>query len=110
MRDELFTDSKAQENFDWLHENAEPAAEAKAHRVYMEEYRKTLKSRIMKEHTELPIGAQEREAYASLRYEEHIEGLKVAVFNDEKFRWLKETKLGENDAWRTASSNRRAQI
>lgn len=110
MRNELIPDSKVEEAFDWLHANANAAAEAKAQRVYLEEYRKILKARIMQEHNDLPVSAQEREAYASSRYEEHLEGLKLAVERDERLRWLKEAKLAEIDAWRTASSNRRASI
>lgn len=110
MRNELIPDSKVEEAFDWLHANVDACAEARAHRIYLEEYRKTLKARVMKEHMEMPVSAQEREAYASLRYEEHLEGLKLAVFNDEKMRFLREAKLALVDAWRTAAANRRVQV
>jgi hypothetical protein len=110
VRNELIPDAAVDDAFHWLHDNADACAEARAHRIYIEEYRKTLKSRIMKEHDSLPISAQEREAYASLRYEEHLEGLKLAVFNDEKMRFLRETKLATIEAWRTAAANRRAQV
>ena len=110
MRNELIPDCKVEEAFDWLHANADACAEARAHRIYLEEYRKTLKARLMQEHGEVAISTQEREAYASKRYEEHLEGLKLAVFKDEKMRFLREAKLATIEAWRTAAANRRAQI
>lgn len=110
MRNELLPDSRVGAAFDWLDANADVVAEARAHRIYVEEYRKVLKARIMKEHPDLPVNAQEREAYASKRYEEHLEGMRIAVENDERLRFLAETKRAEVEAWRTASSNRRAQI
>ena len=96
MRNELIPDADVEAAFDWLHNNADACAEARAHRMYLEEYRKSFKARIMKEHLDKTVSAQEREAYASPRYVEHLEGLKVAVFNDEndeRMRFCKETKL-----------------
>lgn len=109
-RNELIPDSAVEAAFIWLDDNADACAVARAHRIYLEEYRKTLKARIMKECDDLSIGAQEREAYASKRYEEHLEGLKIAIENDERLRFIKETKLALVEAWRTAAANRRVNI
>jgi len=110
LRNELIPDEAVEQAFDWLRDHAEHCAEARAHRIYLEEYRKSLKAKIMKEHADLALGAQEREAYASPRYVEHLEGLKIAVLNDERFRFLREANLAKIEAWRTAAANRRAQI
>lgn len=110
MRNELLPDSDVDDAFHWLHDNVDAIAEARAQRLHLEDYAKTLKSKIMKEHPALPVAAQEREAYASLRYEEYLEGLKIARRNDEKLRGLRDIKLAQIDAWRSASSNRRASI
>jgi hypothetical protein len=106
----LIPDAKVEEAFLWLHDNVDAAAEARAQRLYLEEYRKTLKAKIMREHGDMPVAAQEREAYASKRYEEHLEGYKIAIFRDEKIRYLRETKLALIDAWRTASVNVRSNV
>lgn len=110
MRNELIPDADVEASFDWLNNNADACAQARAHRIYLEEYRKSFKAKLMKEHLDKPVSAQEREAYASPRYVEHLEGLKVAVFNDEKLRFLREAHLAKIEAWRTAAANRRAQI
>ena len=93
---------------DYLRDNASVAAHARANRIYVEEYRKTLKAQIMLEHAELTIGAQERNAYADPRYIAHLEALRDAVEADEKHRFLRSTAEAKIEAWRTQSSNERA--
>jgi hypothetical protein len=50
---------------DYLRDNARAAAQARANRVYMEEFRKTVKAQIMGEYNELANNAQERFALKS---------------------------------------------
>ncbi len=110
MRNELLPDAEVDDAFHWLHDKVDDIAVARAQRLHLEDYGKTLKARIMKKHGSLPIAAQEREALASVEYEEHLEGLKIARRIDEKLRGLRDIKLALVEAWRSASSNRRAQI
>ena len=93
---------------DYLRDNATAAAQARANRVYVEEYRKTIKAAIMQEHSDLPLGAQEREAYADPRYVEHLQAIRAAVEDDERHRFLRATAEAKIEAWRTQSSNERA--
>lgn len=92
---------------DFLREGAEEAAQARANRIYMEEFRKSLKAQIMAEHNEMAIGAQEREAYSDKRYLDHLEALKIAVHADEKARFLRQAAIAKIDAWQTQSANHR---
>jgi hypothetical protein len=86
---------------DFLRDSADEAAQNKANRIYIEEYRKSLKAQIMAEHTNLPGNAQEREAYADSRYIEHLEALKEAVFEDEKLRFLIEAAKAKVSVFQT---------
>ena len=110
MRNELLPDSQVDDDFHWLQDNYDAVALARANRLHLEDYENVLLARIKKEHPELSVAAQEREAYASVRYEEFLEGLKLARRNDERLRNERDTRLARIDAWRSASSNRRAQI
>ena len=92
---------------DFLREGAEDAAQARADRVYLEEFRKSLKAQIMAEHAEKPIGAQEREAYSDQRYLDHLDAIRIAVHNDEKARFLRQAALAKIESWRTQEANRR---
>ncbi len=82
-------------------------AQAKADRVYLEEFRKTKKALLMKTVADLPLGAQEREAYANPEYVEVLEGLRAAVEKEETLRWrLLSTQLAV-EVWRSQESSNR---
>ena len=59
-------------------------AQAKANRVYMEEYRKTLKAILMKQSGAKSSAEQERDAYSHQQYEAHLLGLQAAVEAEER--------------------------
>lgn len=106
----MITDELVEKSLDYLRDNAEEAAQAKANRVYLEEFRKSLKAQIMSEHLAESIGAQERYAYSDVRYLNHLEALKEAVFLDERHRFLRSAAEAKIEAWRTMSSNVRARL
>lgn len=94
---------------DYLRDNARKAGHAKANRIYMEEYRKTVKAQIMGERNNLPLGAQEREAYADSRYLKHLEAMRDAIEADEYHRWMMVSAQAKIEAWRTQQANSRAE-
>jgi len=104
----FIADEQVEGALDYLRDNATQAAKAKAERVYIEEYRKSLKAMIMLEHSELPLGAQERNAYADPRYIAHLEALKAAVEVDERQKHLRTAAEAKIEAWRSQSANERA--
>jgi len=56
------TDDEIDKALDYLRDNARDAAQARADRVYVEEYRKVIKAQLMKEHGDKSAVLQEREA------------------------------------------------
>lgn len=92
----------------YLRDNAPEAAKAKAERVYVEEFRKVIKSKLMKEHPQLSVAAQEREAYSDDRYVQHLEAIREAVEIDEKNRFLREGAKAKLESYQTLSANYRA--
>jgi hypothetical protein len=94
---------------DYIIANAKKFAKAKAERVYLEEYRKSLKSLLMKRSLEESIGAQEREAYAHEEYRQLLGGLKEAVEVEEKLRWDLIAAQARVEIWRTEQANLRAE-
>lgn len=74
----------------FINKQAEEYAKAKSERVYLEEFRKTLKARLMNEaEIEGRKTGQERESYAysDQRYIDLLLGLKAAVEVEEVLRW-----------------------
>jgi hypothetical protein len=111
----VVTDEDVEKALDFLRANAFKAAKARAERIWLEEYRKSKKALLMKcalaEHNgpgELSVSAQEREAYAHPEYLQLLEGLKVAVEEDEKARFGMLSAQAVIDAWRTEQANARA--
>lgn len=86
---------------DFLRDSAEAAAMNRSNRVYMEEYRKSLKAQLMSENLDMPVNAQEREAYKNVEYITHLEAMKEAIYQDEKLRFLIEAAKTKISAWQT---------
>lgn len=94
---------------DFIVSNAPKYAKAKAERVFIEQFRKSKKALLMKEHTALPLAAQEREAYAHPDYLVLLDGLKEATEIEEALRWQMVAAEARIEVWRTQSANNRAQ-
>jgi hypothetical protein len=95
----------------YLYTHGQKFAEAKAHRYYLEEYRKSLKALLMKdamEHGAKTLGAAEMDAYANDRYSQFITGLKVAVEAEEALRWGLVSAQARIDVWRSTEASNRA--
>lgn len=74
----------------FINKQADEYAKAKSNRVYLEEYRKTLKAMLMNEaEQEGRKTGQEREsyAYADQRYIDLLKGLREALEVEERLRW-----------------------
>jgi hypothetical protein len=93
---------------EYLRINARSAAQAKANRIYMEEYRKVVKAQLMREREGAAV-IQERDAYADPRYSQHLEALKEAIEKDEYNRWMMTAAEAKVEAWRTQQANLRAE-
>jgi hypothetical protein len=101
-------DADIEQALDYLRDNAESAAKARAERIYVEEYRKSLKAILMKEHDGESGIMQERNAYSDVRYIGHLSAIRDAVYADEKHRFLRGAAEAKIEAWRSQSANYRA--
>jgi hypothetical protein len=98
---------------DYMIAKAGEYAEAEAHKIYMEEMRKTIKAEEMKVAETHGKGEyktaamQEREAYASPRYKGHLEALKQAVERRERLRWMLIAAQARIEVWRSQEASNR---
>lgn len=95
---------------DYMIAKASEYAQAKANRIYVEEYRKTLKAELCKEAMEQgyeAVNAQEREAYSHPSYKLHLTAIKEAVETEEKLRWMLIAAEARIEVWRSQESSRR---
>ena len=105
----MVTDEALEKALDYLRDTADDSAQRRANRLYLEDYSRVLKATIMAEHLAEPVNAQERFAYSDLRYRNHLEALKTAIFEDEKARFLREAAAVKVEVWRSYQANLRAE-
>jgi phosphopentomutase len=105
----LITDDDIQNAVDFLQNAAEQAAEAKANRFYMIEYKKVVKANMMQMHLDKPLAAQEREAYRSQEYINQIKAATEAMEKDALFEWKRSASEIVIEAWRTYNANKRGE-
>ena len=96
---------------DYLYTHGRKYAEAKAHRTYLEEYRKSCKAMLMKQalvegRAKTSAGA-EMEAYADPAYCELLKGLQGAVEQEEELRWGLVSAQARIDVWRSQEASNR---
>jgi hypothetical protein len=98
---------------EFILENAPKYAEAKAQRIYLEEFRKTKKALLMKDAMARGIDsgvAQEREAYAHYEYQELLLGLQAAIEKEETLKWKLTAAQMKSDIWRSEQASERLGI
>lgn len=94
---------------DFIRDNAERYAIAKANVTYMSEYRKTMKALLMNESTAKTQSEKESYAYADPRYVAHLEALRTSIEEAEKLRWLMVGAEAKIEVWRSLESSARAE-
>jgi hypothetical protein len=94
---------------DYIIANAGRFAKAKSERIYIEEFRKSLKAILMKQSGQSVIAAQEREAYAHDDYAALLAGLREAVETEEKLRWDLIAAQARIEIWRSQEATNRTQ-
>jgi hypothetical protein len=97
---------------DYLYTHGIKYAEAKAHRVYLEEFRKSQKSMLSiaakadgRAKTE---SAAESIAYADPSYIAVLDGIQAAIEKEESLRWGLISAQARIDCWRSEQANNRA--
>lgn len=94
---------------DYIIANAPKFAAAKASRIYLEEFRKSKKSLLMGACEEKAVNAREQFAYSHPDYIALLDGLKVAIENEERMRWEMVAAQMRVEIWRTQEASNRGQ-
>ena len=103
----IMTEIDPQKAVDYLRDNAEKFADAKASRVYLEEFRKSKKSLLMLQSDEKTQAGKEAYAYAHDEYIALLDGLKVAIEAEETVKWQMIAAQARIEVWRTQQANNR---
>lgn len=105
----MISDEALEKALDYLRDSAEETARKRAERLYLDDFSKVVRATIMSEHLAEPVNAQERYANSDIRYKNHLEGLRQAIFEDEKARFLRDAAAVKIEVWRSQQANMRAE-
>lgn len=94
---------------DFIRDNSNKYAQAKANVTYMTEYRKSLKAILMTECEAETIAAKETYAYKHPDYVLHLQSMRDAVAEAERLRWLMVAAEARIEVWRSLESSARAE-
>jgi hypothetical protein len=96
-----------------IREKAPKFGEAKAQRIYLEDFRKVKLALLMKDALAngiIAANAQEREALSDPEYAGLLKGIAVAVEVEETLKWELESHRLDIEIWRTRQASERLQI
>lgn len=95
---------------DYIRDNAEAFAAAKASVVYLTEYRKTIKSILMQQSDAKTESAKESYAYAHEDYVNNLVALRTAIELAETMRWKLIAAQSKIEVWRSLEASTRVEI
>jgi len=93
----------------YIMENAPKFAQAKAERVFIENYLRTVKSRLTNKE-DGTLGNKEAYAYAHADYEEQLKGLRAATEKEESLKFMLLAAQMRFDTWKTQEYSKRAEL
>ena len=97
----------ANEAIDFIYRSAKPFAEAKAARIYLEEFRKSQKAILMGQSDAGAANAREQYAYSHPDYLALLDGLRAAVEKEEELRWQMVAAQARVEVWRSEEASNR---
>lgn len=103
----MITQEQAEAASEWIRDNAVKFAQAKANRVYLDEFRKSKKAILYQQAPDGSIADRENWAYSRSGYLELLDGLRAAVETEEKLRWQMEAARLRIEMWRTMEASSR---
>lgn len=104
---EFISEADVQESMDFLFSSAADSAQARANRTVLTEGLKRIQA-IEFGQAEGAVEAKKMAALASDAYEIALEGLRKAIFDDERFRALRDAHGARIEAWRTQEATKRS--
>lgn len=93
----------------YLRDNAEKDAQARAERLYMEQWLKTVLAQEQAKVNASSVAAAEIGARTSEPYMQALSAYRQSIAEDERRRFLRAAAEARIEAWRTMCSNKRAE-
>jgi hypothetical protein len=107
----MITEKQVQEALDWMIQNEDALAEAKAAYHDLDRFSKTIKAELMsKISSNMSVAARETEALANEEYKTHLDNLRIAEEEYLKYEYKMDHNKLICQLWQTISANKRQSI
>lgn len=103
----MISDDDIQRALDYLRDKSEADAQARAERLYLEAWVKTVLAQEQAKAGDVTMAKAEMVARTSEAYIAALQGYKQAIFADEKARFLRGAAETKIDVYRTMAANER---
>jgi len=100
----------AHQAVDFILGNSKAYAQAKGDRIYLEEYRKSLKAILMAKSDAKTAVDREAWAYAHEEYTAHLDGIRAAVEREESLRWALVAAQARIEVLRSSEASARIEM
>jgi len=105
----VISDTDIDRALSYLRDNAEKDGQARAERLYLEQWIKTVLAQEQAKSQGQSVAASEIEARTSTAYIQALQAYRIAIAEDERRRFLRSAAEAKIEAWRTMCSNARAE-
>jgi hypothetical protein len=105
----MISDAEVERALDYLRDSAVADAQARADAIYLEQWVKTERARLVTAQPGMSNASATAAAECNPEYLRALSAYKAAVTEDYRRRFLREAASARIEAWRTMSSNERAQ-
>lgn len=105
----MVSEQEAQRAIDYIRDSAPKFAQAKAERVYIENYLKVVKAKEMSNSDKKTLGDREIDAYMSMDYEAQLQAMRDAVATEEELKYRMEAAKLRFEHWKTEQFNNRVE-
>jgi len=95
------------EAINFILKNAKLYAKARSERVYLEEFRKSLKAKLFNESDRKTMDERSNYAYAHEDYITNLNGIKAAIEVEETLKWQLIAAQARVDIWRSMEASNR---
>jgi len=104
----MITQDDAERAVDWLRNNADNIAQARATRLYMEQWLKSQRALLQCQQQGMSAAASEAVALSHPDYLKSLSAFKDAVHRDEYMRWMATAAEAKIEYWRSQEATSRA--
>ena len=106
----MILEADIEKALDWLRDHSDKMAQARAERLYMEQWIKTVLAQEQANQGSMSVAASEIIARISAPYKAALKAFKESVYEDERLKFMGKAADAKIEAYRTQCANERGKL